>query len=116
MTRDQFLKTPEDNLVTVRIVSPDGVERPFNRLLNTIPAADGSSFTALDEDAAGALEGMIVKLPEKVRCVIQKVDVKDDMATVHFVIDKPAGKAPVIVMGEEPKDHAVKAEPVRVGR
>jgi hypothetical protein len=83
MKREEFIGS-EDKHVTVRIVSPDDVARPFNRLLNTIPAADGQSLLALEEDTAGALPDMIVKLPESVRRVITKIDAADGFATIQL--------------------------------
>ncbi len=107
MTRDEFIKS-EDKHVTVRIVSPDGVERPFNRLLNTIPGADGNSLVALEEDAAGAIAGMIVKLPEKVRRTVGKVSTADGFTTIDLQPDGPVAKSPKpvkqpVAPGEDPK-------------
>lgn len=92
MNRKEFIGS-EDKHVTVRIVSPDDVARPFNRLLNTIPAADGQSLVALEEDAKGALPEMIVKMPEGVRRVIARVDVAEGFATIQLVADKAAPAA-----------------------
>lgn len=95
MNRQQFLATEEKDLTTARIVSAE--EPPaFNRLLNTVLAGDGNSFVAIDEDAKGAAPGMTVKLPEKVRRVIDSVsEAADGVVTVKFVTEKPAPAKPV---------------------
>jgi hypothetical protein len=106
MNREQFIATPEDKLVTVRIVSGDGAEVPFNRLLNTILATDGASFQALEQDLAGATEGMTVKLPESKR------------ATIKSITAGSAGVSMVALQADPPPQADVadaKATPTKVG-
>lgn len=105
MNREQFIATPEDKLVTVRIVSEDGA---FNRLLNTIPASDGASFQCLDQDLSDAVSdmaaaaGMTVKLPESKRATIASVArVENGVSTVGLQFPAP----PVEV---EPQTEAAK--------